>query len=181
MDIVVFNQSELDEAIASGETSILLCDNDFNIPLKPDICYRAVGSVRAVINTARSVAEGRGIVFHDFSPEYTQAEAPAYAHVPHGIHPAIPARLTGSYGGSFSSSYGGSYSGSYTGSFSGMYEYEYEFGGSYGGSFSSSYGGSFSGSFSSSFGTSSCGAVKRLGKKYKIKEISINGYGIELI
>ncbi|MDO5396468.1 MAG: hypothetical protein Q4G33_00930 [bacterium] len=195
MDKIVFEQSQLDELLPNGTMTVVLCDNNFVIPLCRDVRYSAIGDVKAEIACSRAEAGKLGIVFENFSPEFiiddTLAdEPPIYANVPHGIHPAVPGNtdyglltagasfassFASSFAISFVSSFASSFSGSFNGSFYGMYEYEYEYeGGSFPGSFSSSFraGMSFFGSSAS---------VMRLREKYVVREIAVNGYGLNLI
>lgn len=178
MDKIVFEQLQLDELLLHGAMTVVLCDNDFVIPLYGDVHYSVIGDVHAEIACSRSEAASLGIVFENFSPEFTVDEPPVYANVPRGIHPAVPvyaefASFASSFASSFAASFNTSFITSFAGSFYGMYEYEYE-SGSFPGSFASSFrtGASFSGSAAS---------VMRLREKYVVREIAVNGYGLNLI
>ena len=179
---IAFKQMQLDELLRGGTKKIFLCDNDFVIGLCRDVCYRAIGDVRAKIACSEPEAVRLGIVFENFSPEFTPDEPPIYANVPHGIHPAIPGNtdlsliqssfassFAASFSGSFVTSFSGSFSSSFVSSFYEMYGYE---SGSYYSSFSSSFRGSFS---------CSAASIMRLRKNYVVKEIAVNGYGLNLI
>ena len=125
-DVIVFSQSELDEAIKCGITRIALCDNRFTLPDVPGIEYTHIGNVE--IEGAASV---------DKPPVYANVE-----------------RKTLSHAGSFASSYGGSYAlGSYASGSGGSYSYgyKYEYGGSYASSYNSSYAMLYSSSYMSSY------------------------------
>lgn len=183
MSKIVFEQLQLDELLLHGGAArVILCDNDFVIPLCRGVSYGAIGDVRATIGCSGAEAARLGIIFENFSPEFTAKKPPVYANVPHGIHPAVPVNaepgvIPSSFSGSFATSFSGSFSASFSGSFHAMYEYEYE---------SGSFAGSFAGSFSSSFrvGTSFVGSaagIMRLRKNYVTKEIAVNGYGLNLI
>lgn len=178
---IVFDQQGLDAAVASGALSILLCDNTFTIPLCSGVHYCAIGDVEAQADMSPSEAQRYSIEFEGFEPVFAMEDAPVYAHVPHGIHPAVPG--TGSFASSFATSFVSSFMTSFTtsfsGSFFGMYEYEYEY---ETGSFTSSFASSFSTSFrmSASFGGSAA-SLMRIRKKYIVREIAVNGYGLNLI
>lgn len=98
----------------------------------------------------------------------------------------------GSYSGSYSTSYTGSYGsfgsfGSYGGSYRlfGMYEFEYEYEFERRGSFAGSFASSFATSFASSYayGNEAIGhsAVYKMGRGRVVREISVNGYGLNMI
>lgn len=191
MDKIVFEQSQLDSLLLHGAMTVVLCDNNFVIPLCRDVRYSAIGDVRAEIACSRAEAAGLGIGFENFEPEFAELglsaeKPPAYANIPHGIHPAVPGNaelgltsfmssFVSSFAASFSGSFSGSFFGSFVSSFYGIYEYEYEYEtGSFPGSFSSSFrtGASFSGS---------AAFVMRLRESYVVREIAVNGYGLNLI
>lgn len=156
MDRIVFNQGELESAVSSGIAVIYLCDNDFILPSAPGISYGAIGTVTASIGMTADLARDNGISFLGFTPVFDPC-----VHVAHGIRP----QQTPSSFSSFSSSFAGSF----TGSFPGIW-----------GSFSSSFTSSFAGSFTSSFASSFSGSFS-LTKRYIIKTIAVNGYGLDLI
>lgn len=169
MDAIVFNNNELNSAVSAGAVSIALCDNTFVIPMQPGVHYYAIGNVSASIGMAKKDANENMIVFHDFLPEFS--DVPAYANVMHGIHPRTPVNT--SFAASFSTSFAASFSTSFAASFSMLFAASFST--SFAASFSTSFGTSFATSFRTSF------AQLHLREKYIVKEISVNGYGLNLI
>ncbi|MCC8169711.1 MAG: hypothetical protein LIO59_05025 [Oscillospiraceae bacterium] len=192
IDIIVFTQKELDNAINNGCTVIALCDNNFRLPSVSDIHYIAIGKITASIELDHP--EDYGIKFSNFSPK--TKKRPKIVHVENkavGTASLSSGSYSSSYGsylssykrGSYSSSYG-SYFSSYQTSYLYSYRYNYRFNyrSSFSGSYSSSYrlGGSYRSSFASSFKlTSFIHSFKRGMYDYILREISVNGYGIHLI
>lgn len=128
-DVIVFSQSELDDALSRGITHIALCDNSFTLPDINGIEYTLIGSAEIVP-----------------SKNENEDKPPVYANVE---------RKTLSYAssyGSFASSYGGSYASGSGGSYS--YGYKYEYGGSFAGSYVSSFMSSYASSYQTSFASS---------------------------
>ena len=133
-DVIVFSQSELDDALTRGITRIALCDNSFTLPDINGIEYTLIGSAEIVPNKNED-----------------EDKPPAYANVDRKTL-SLTSSYGGSYSGSFASSYGGSYSSGSGGSYS--YGYKYEYGGSYQGSYSSSFMSSYASSYQTSFTSS---------------------------
>ncbi len=129
-DVIVFSQSELDDALTRGITRIALCDNSFTLPDINGIEYTLIGSAEIVPSKNKN---------EDKPPVYANVERKTLSYA-------------SSYG-SFASSYGGSYASGSGGSYSYGYKYEYvgSYQGSYASSFMSSYASSYQTSFASSF------------------------------
>ena len=70
MDIIVFNQKELDNA--SAARSIALCDNDFNIAPSENTEYTAIGKVNAVVGCSAVRAVALGMTFIGFTPVFDE-------------------------------------------------------------------------------------------------------------
>ncbi len=178
MEKIVFNQSELNAAI--GCRSIMLCDNDYVIEPCADTEYSAVGAVSAVVKCSPLRAISLGMCFMGFIPQFDdtpEQEKTEREKVPHKAT-SFSSSFNSSFVSSLAGSFASSFKTSYKGSFSGSYVYR-------GGSFVKS---SFIGSFAfssfrmnSSFVRGSAGVLKRLGKKYAVREIAVNGYGLNLI
>lgn len=174
MERIVFNQQELDK-IGTDTTAVALCDNDYTISPVPGRTYLAIGTVNAVVKCTAIQAISIGLTFINFTPVFdgTDFPAPVKRTVVN-----VPASFASSFSSSFKSSFAASFNTSFTTSFSGMYEYEYEY------RTSSFKRGSFSGSFtggsmrlSASFATGSM----RIRKRMVVREIAVNGYGLNLI
>lgn len=153
MNVIVFNQQELD-AIPAEVKSVALCDNSFVLPPTPDREYIAIGTVSAAIPCRAIDAVRLGIVFTGFIPEFDNSMPVKEACLDTKVAPS-------SFCSSFVSSFASSFTSSFFTSFSSMHEYEYEYG--------TSFSASFAGSMPSSF------------KKTVIREIAVNGYGLNLI
>lgn len=178
MEKIVFNQSELNAAI--GCRSIMLCDNDFVIEPCEDTEYIAVGTVSAVVKCSPLRAITLGMCFTGFIPRFDDTSEQEKTEQEKVLHKAtsFSSSFKSSFAASFAGSFTSSFKTSYKGSFSGSYAYR-------GGSFAKS---SFISSFAfssfrmhSSFVRGSAGVLKRLGKKYAVREIAVNGYGLNLI
>lgn len=48
IDVIVFNQTELDNAVSAGNKSICLCDGVFLLPSESDITYTKIGDVTVI-------------------------------------------------------------------------------------------------------------------------------------
>ncbi len=133
-DVIVFSQSELDDALSRGITRIALCDNSFTLPDINGIEYTLIGSA-------------------EIAPDKNEDEdkPPVYANVERKTL-SYASSYGGSFAGSFASSYGGSYASGSGGSYS--YGYKYEYGGSFSGSYASSFMSSYASLYASSYQTS---------------------------
>lgn len=150
-DVIVFNQTELNNALSAGVKRIALCDNNFSLPDTNGAEYTFIGKV-TIDGDARIGLENE-----------SKREASSYA-----------SSYVSSYMSSYVSSYMSSYISSYTYRFgtsyvsgSGLFSSSGSFGG-----YGYSFGGSFSGSYAPmediiEFGSSGI--------------IFVNGYGINLI
>ena len=180
MEIIVFNQEELSDALAAGCKSICLCDNDYRLSAAADTSFLAIGKVTAVVSTGRAECERLNMRFLNFEPKYLN-QAPV----------VVPLKYSGVVNtGSFaSSSFASSYrvSGSYTlagsyrlvTSYAASYTTSYRFASSYNTSFASSFVTSFrpSSSFKGNGRTGSAKISKSADNGY----IPVFGYGIDLI
>lgn len=167
MERIVFNQNELD-MIGTEAGSVALCDNDYIISPSPDTEYIAIGTVNAVVKCSAVQAISLGLTFIGFDPVFDGNYEPAPM-----ARKELPSSFVSSFTSSFKGSFSSSFTTSYTTSFSSMYEYEYRIG-SFSGSFK---GGSFK--LSTSFTVGSMRMT--LKKRPVVREISVNGYGLNLI
>lgn len=163
MDRIVFDQAELDNTITKHST-IALCDNHYDISPSEDTSYVAIGEVSAVVRCSAIEALSMGMVFIGFTPVFSdkkevKEEKKRYI--------SAVTSFASSFAGSFSTSFATSFTTSFSTSFSAMHEYEYEFATSFSGSFKNV----------SSFNTGSMRAVK----KQVVREVAVNGYGLNLI
>ena len=183
MDIIVFCQEELDKALLRGCRHICLCDGQFSLAAYGGIRYTAIGSVSASFPAPREEADKLGIVFEGFTPGFAAVKTPVYALMPCPVRP--PSSYSSSFSGSFASSFAASLSGSFGAlfitSFSGSFSMRLltSFSGSFAASLRTSFRTSFrlkAGSFTGSFKTGYLIKRERI-----VKEISVNGYGLNLI
>ena len=180
-DIIVFSQTELENALNSGNTCIGLCDSTFTLPHICNIFYTAIGTVDVSVNATREEFEQMNIKCDRFEPRFAQEKTPpAVAMVPVSYKTSASSYLSSYFMSSyFMSSYflTSYFMTSYTTSY--MYEYEYEY---ETGSFSTSYSTSLSGSISS-FLSSFLTSFRTHGKSAHAENVCIlvNGYGINLI
>lgn len=196
MDTIVFSKDELQKAVENGYKNIALCDGSFELSAAQGVEYTAIGEVTASIPLSERAAQRRGIRFHGFTPSFALKNSPVYRLIPCPVKPAPQRNGASSYGTSYASSYSSSFMTSYFSEWE--YEWEYStsfsassFSGSFGTRLRSSFQGSFSGSFrlrssfisagSGSAGSSSFRLSRRFRRKYIIKEISVNGYGLNMI
>lgn len=70
IDIIVFEQKELDNALCCGYRSIALCDNVFLIPRIGDITYTVIGNVKAYADFTRQEAYMHNLRFVEFKPKF---------------------------------------------------------------------------------------------------------------
>lgn len=56
IDVIVFNQTELDNAVSTGNKSICLCDGVFLLPSANDITYTTIGDVTVIPSVMPSSA-----------------------------------------------------------------------------------------------------------------------------
>ena len=165
MDTIVFCQEELDNAVLQGCGHIGLCDGKFSLGTQGGIRYTAIGRVNA--------------------SEFAAADTPVHMLMPCPVRP--PSSYSSSFHGSFSmvlaTSFSGSFSMMFVTSFSGSFSMRFvtSFSGSFSGSFRRGQsfrlsGGSFLTSFRTSFKARCLVREKRI-----VKEISVNGYGLNLI
>lgn len=174
MEKIVFNQRELDAAASCRV--IALCDNDYIITPRNDSEYIAIGNVRAVVKCSAIRAISMGMTFIGFNPEFDDCEDYEEVTVP---EVKSFSSFASSFKSSFSTSFKTSFTTSYSTSFTHRHEYEYRTSfnkGSFSGSFT---GGSFR--MKTSFAPGSMGTMIKLRKKYVVREISVNGYGLNLI
>ena len=190
MEIIVFNQEELSDALAAGYKSICLCDNDYRLSASADTSFLAIGRVTASVPVNRAECARINMRFLNFEPEYLGL---ATAFIPLKYSGALNSGSFISSGGSFSTSYrmSGSYTlaGSYrlSGSYSFLTSYVTSYTTSY--RFASSYGyvSSFATSFASSFGTSFRPASSFKSSFARQENhgsdgvVAVFGYGINLI
>ncbi|MGN1115227.1 MAG: hypothetical protein ACI4TH_01510 [Candidatus Ornithomonoglobus sp.] len=157
-DIIVYNQEELDRALALGIKSITLCAGVFSVHKTKDVTFDRIGPVRVEVLCSKPEAETAGMVFIDTYPTYRSA----YAMESRASMAVVAAFSSGSFYGSGSGSFlsgGSGYGiGSGRGSGSGSFFYEYEFEYEYGGSFRGSFGGSYTLSRGGSYTLSSGGS-----------------------
>ncbi len=207
MECIVFNQSELDKAIASGCRSICLCDGDYRLDICENASYLAIGTVTAAVPAARAECEAVNMRFLNFEPDFSGGSNRAFVPLKFsGLSNSGPGSRSSVFGGSFSSSYrlssgyraasGGSFASSYRLYGSYFTRGSYYIGGSYRlrTSFSSSYTASYrlassyaySFSFLSSFKSSfkrrphiPSSAPRRADNAPEY--ITVFGYGIDLI
>ena len=146
IDDIVFNQTQLDDAIGRGCKNICLCDNSFTLPCTDGVSYMAIGDVKVVIR----LDKGRryNISFDGFEP--TVLYTGGYTGI---TEQKYILQLCGSYGSYGSSgSYGSGSGGSFVGS--GMYSL-YGWGSSlYATSATGSYAASYTASYTTSYRTS---------------------------
>lgn len=70
IDIIVFEQKELDNALCCGYHSVALCDNVFLIPRVGDITYTAIGNAEAYANFTYKEADMHGLRFIGLRPKF---------------------------------------------------------------------------------------------------------------
>lgn len=185
MDTIVFCQEELDNAVLQGCGHIGLCDGKFSLGTQGGIRYTAIGRVNASIPITKEEAHKRSVIFEGFLPEFAAADTPVHMLMPCPVRP--PSSYSSSFHGSFSmafvTSFSGSFSMMFVTSFSGSFSMRFvtSFSGSFSGSFRRGQpfrlsGGSFLTSFRTSFKARYLAREKRI-----VKEISVNGYGLNLI
>ena len=180
MDRIVFNQTELDAVMGAGQV-IALCDNKYVISPSDNTSYISIGEVSAVVGCTAIETLSMGMTFIGFTPVFLE-KGKALKPKAAACEVRRISSFASSFKSSFASSFGTSFASSFATSFSSMYEYEYEFriASSFSGSFGGSFGGSYvTGSFKnvSSFGVGSARAIK----KQAVREIAVNGYGLNLI
>ncbi len=186
-DIIIYNQKELDAAIAAGISDIMLCAGIYTIPLTENTVFSRLGPVKADVICSQGAAEAEGMSFIGFEPVFHDRFA---VDLPSSLAPVAVTGNAGSFiaGSGYISSGIGSFSYG-SGSFgSGVYGYYYEYEFEYGhrNAFGS---GSFSGSYSlySSFGESYLGSARGAFMLYPLDDtiealtIKVFGYGINLI
>ena len=207
-DVIVFSQSELDDALMRGITRIALCDNSFTIPDTDGIEYTLIGNAEIVsgknenedkppvyANVERktlSYASSYGSFASSYGGSYVLGSGGLYSY---GYKYEYGGSFAGSYSSSFMSSYASAYTSSYQTSFassfysfiSGMsFEWLASYGGSYGFAYSFSYGGSYNFGYSFAYGGSynsggSGAALPDIIEYGGSGIIFVNGYGINLI
>lgn len=70
IDVIVYEQSELSDALENGYKHIALCDNCFYIPPVQGICYICIGDVKAYVGLPnKKLSEKNEIYFHGFKDE----------------------------------------------------------------------------------------------------------------
>lgn len=185
MDTIVFCQEELDNAVLQGCGHIGLCDGKFSLGTQGGIRYTAIGRVNASIPITKEEAHKRSVIFEGFLPEFAAADTPVRMLMPCPVRP--PSSYSSSFHGSFSmvlaTSFSGSFSMMFVTSFSGSFSMRFvtSFSGSFSGSFRRGQSFRLSGSsFLTSFRTS-FKARYLVREKRIVKEISVNGYGLNLI
>lgn len=188
MEIIVFNQNELSDALAAGCKSICLCDNDYRLDAAADTSFIAIGKVTAVVSISRAECERINMQFLNFEPKYLN-QMPIFVPLKHSG--AVNSGSFATSGGSFSSSYRmtGSYTlaGSYRllTSYAASYTTSYRFASSYSyvSSFATSFrtsfrlSSSFKGSFAGRTGSAKVSGSAETNSGY----IPVFGYGINLI
>lgn len=155
-ELIVYRQSELDDAIKSGCKEIVLCAGIFVIPKATDVTFKRIGPVLVTVDCTKDEAESVGMVFCGIYPTYKTI---------YGMYTRENMCTVAIGSSSYVSS--GSFG---SGNSSWYYEYEFEYGFSFSDSFSTSYASSYSmpvGSYSLYNHTS--------------KSIRVFGYGINLI
>ncbi len=184
-DTIVFKQSELEEALSGGKTSIALCDNKYLLPNTRNITYTAIGSVEAEIKMSEADFNLSGIRCMGFIPVFTGEIGKAAVYIPQKKSFSSASSFASSY---FLSSY-------FMTSYRYLYEYEYEFGtSSYASSYTTSYTTSYQTSYSyvTSYKTSyqnsftaefinNTNENNENNENHEQECIMVNGYGINLI
>ena len=71
-DMIVYKQSELDEAIAAGAHHITLCAGIFNVPKTPGVCFDRIGPVKVFVQCSRREAADMKFegIYPQYKPEY---------------------------------------------------------------------------------------------------------------
>lgn len=175
MDIIVFDQNELENAVKNDITSIGLCDNTFILPSIGSITYTAIGNVDAEINVTEENFYKLNIICIGFTPAFSQINIPMAIE-----SPLLPSS-------SYASSYATSYllSSYFITSYSYRYEYEFAASTSYITSYTTSYTTSYITSYASSYNTSFLSLLPSFKEpsqnEYAETCIMVNGYGINLI
>ena len=197
-DVIVFSQSELDDALMRGITRIALCDNSFTLPDISGIEYTLIGSAEIVsaknenedkppvyANGERktlSCASSYGSFASSYGGSYASGSGGSYSY---GYKYEYGGSFAGSYSSSFMSSYASLYASSFYSFISGMsFEWLASYGGSYGFAYSFSYGGSYNFGYSFAYGGSFGGSGAALPDIIEYGGsgiIFVNGYGINLI
>ena len=172
MEIIVFKQEELVNALAAGCKSICLCDNNYRLPAAADTSFFAIGNVTAEVLADSATCERINMRFVNFTPKYIN-----------GVPVSVPLKYSGAVNkGSFVTS-GGSFLSSYR--MSGSYQLLTSYTTSYTTSYRSSYGyvSSFASSFSTSFRPTSSfkGSFALPRNDNNDGIIAVFGYGINLI
>ncbi len=171
LDIIAFTQDELDRAVASGCTSIAICDGHFLIPPAGGISYTAIGAVTALCVCEKRRAEKLGIRWYGFEPIFSQDKTLSDTRVTY-TPPGSAASYLSGYLTSYITSYrlssyliGGSLAYYYT-----------SYAGSRTSSYASSYASLYSGSYAGGFEYGS-----EAGEDFREECIMVNGYGLNLI
>jgi hypothetical protein len=173
VEFIAFTQEELDRAIGMGFKSIGLCDNTFSVPRSEDITYIKIGDVtinEAAPNDDKEVKSGgNACLCRNIKGSFSSSYASSY-HMSYRT----------SYTTSYNTSYSTSYSTSFRSGFSLVTSYKTSFSTKFLTSFASSFAQRFAlgGSFS---GRGNAARCRLKLKRHEIKEISVNGYGINLI
>ena len=198
-DVIVFSQSELDDALMRGITRIALCDNSFTLPDTDGIEDTLIGNAEIV--SEKNKNEDKPPVYANVDRKtlsYTSSYGGSYSN-------SYASGSGGSYSYGYKYEYGGSYQTSYTSSFMSSYVSSYQtsfapsfysfisgmsfewlasYGGSYGFAYSFSYGGSYNFGYSFAYGGSFGGSGAALPDIIEYGGsgiIFVNGYGINLI
>ncbi|MGM9936201.1 MAG: hypothetical protein ACI38A_02550, partial [Candidatus Ornithomonoglobus sp.] len=100
-DIIVYNQEELDRALALGIKSITLCAGVFIVHKTKDVTFDRIGPVRVEVLCSKPEAEAAGMVFIDTYPTYRSA----YAMESRASMAVVAAFSSGSFYGSGSGSF----------------------------------------------------------------------------
>lgn len=183
-DIIVFNQTELENALKNRMSSIALCDNDFILPPFIEIVYTAIGSVSASIDMTKEEFDKSGMLCEGFVPTFSKHSKTALkAKICNSYNTSVSSFLSSYFLSSYflSSYFLSSY---FMSSYWYEYEYEYVIGTSFSSYYSASYTTSYTSSYLSSYSTSYTalfGSVPELYEPHEEKCIMVNGYGINLI
>ena len=122
-DIIVFNQTELNDALSAGIKHIALCDNSFSLPGTDDVEYTFIGDVTVDGGARKSEKSETNETVSSYASSYASSHASSYK-----------SSYTTSYVTSYLTSYVYKF-GSFYAAGSGVFSSSGSFGGSYFGSY----------------------------------------------